>query len=174
VSAVTIRTLPQRDPAATPADALEYSAGFHNEHATEALAGALPQGQFSPQAVPFGLYAEKFSGTAFTVARRDNRRTWCYRIRPSVRQGPHTAYAQARLLTAPLRNAFAPPDPLRWSPWPVPAMPTDFVDGLVTLAFSSITTANCCSCRSRAGCGWTPNADAWPSRPAKSRSCRAE
>jgi len=134
VSAVTIRKLPQQDSLATPGDELAYSAGFYNEHASEALAGALPQGQFSPQAVPYGLYAEKFSATAFTVARRDNRRTWLYRIRPSVRQGPQSAYAQPRLLTAPLRNAVGPPDPLRWSPWQVPATPVDFVDGLVTLA----------------------------------------
>ena len=34
--------------------------------ASEAVAGALPRGRFSPQRAPFGLYAEKFSNTAFT------------------------------------------------------------------------------------------------------------
>jgi len=82
----------------------------------------------------YGLYAEKFSGTAFTVPRRDNRRTWLYRIRPSVRQGAHSLYAQPHWLTGPLGNEFAPPDPLRWNPFPIPDATTDFVDGLRTVA----------------------------------------
>ena len=43
-------------------------------------------GQNAPQQVPFGLYAEQLSGTAFTAPRALNRRTWAYRIRPSVMQ----------------------------------------------------------------------------------------
>ena len=35
-----------------------------------------------------GLYAEQFSGTAFTVPRASNKRTWTYRIRPSVMHKP--------------------------------------------------------------------------------------
>ena len=66
---------------------LDYLTGFGNEHETEAVAGALPIGRFSPQRVPHGLYAEQFSTTAFTAPRADNRRTWFYRIRPSVTQG---------------------------------------------------------------------------------------
>ena len=53
-------------------DALKYLSGFGNEHATEAVAGALPQGQNSPQQVAFGLYAEQVSGSAFTVPRAEN------------------------------------------------------------------------------------------------------
>lgn len=33
-----------------------------------------------------GLYAEQLSGTAFTVPREHNQRTWLYRIHPSVVQ----------------------------------------------------------------------------------------
>ena len=44
-----------------------YQSGFNNEFATEAIEGALPLGQNSPQQVKFGLYAEQFSGSAFTV-----------------------------------------------------------------------------------------------------------
>ena len=131
--AVNIRTLPQGGVAGAATDDLTYSSGFHNEHASEAVAGALPIGQFSPQVVPHGLYAEKFSGTAFTVSRRDNRRTWFYRIRPAVRQGPHSPYSQPHWLTAPLTNAAVAPDPLRWSPFPIPTAPTDFVEGMRTL-----------------------------------------
>lgn len=38
---------------------LEYMTGFGNEFETEALPGALPKGQFSPQKVKYDLYAEQ-------------------------------------------------------------------------------------------------------------------
>ncbi|MCA1941361.1 MAG: homogentisate 1,2-dioxygenase, partial [Caenispirillum bisanense] len=59
--------------------------GFGNDFETEALPGALPQGQNSPQRCPYGLYAEQLSGSAFTAPRARNQRSWLYRIRPSVR-----------------------------------------------------------------------------------------
>ena len=63
---------------------LAYESGFGNEFATEALPGALPVGQNSPQRCPYGLYAEQLSGTAFTAPRGANRRSWLYRIRPAA------------------------------------------------------------------------------------------
>jgi homogentisate 1,2-dioxygenase len=60
-----------------------YMPGFANDFETEALTGALPQGQNSPQKCNYGLYAEQFSGSAFTKPHPE--RTWCYRIRPSVK-----------------------------------------------------------------------------------------
>ena len=39
----------------------EYLSGFGAHHETEAVAGALPRGQNSPQKAPFGLYAEQLS-----------------------------------------------------------------------------------------------------------------
>lgn len=60
-----------------------YMPGFGNDFETEALPGALPQGMNSPQKVNYGLYGEQLSGTAFTDVRPE--RTWCYRIRPSVK-----------------------------------------------------------------------------------------
>jgi len=62
-----------------------YMPGFGNDFETEALPDALPQGQNSPQKCNYGLYAEQLSGTAFTAPRGQNERTWCYRIRPSVK-----------------------------------------------------------------------------------------
>jgi len=59
--------------------------GFGNDFETEALPGALPQGQNSPQKCNYGLYGEQLSGTAFTAPSHQNERTWCYRIRPSVK-----------------------------------------------------------------------------------------
>ncbi|MEO0487313.1 MAG: homogentisate 1,2-dioxygenase [Pseudomonadota bacterium] len=60
-----------------------YMPGFGNDFETEALPGALPQGMNSPQRVNYGLYAEQLSGSAFTAPGPE--RTWCYRIRPSVK-----------------------------------------------------------------------------------------
>ncbi len=48
---------------------VRYLAGFGNHHASEAVPGALPEGQNSPQRPPLGLYAEQLSGTAFTAPR---------------------------------------------------------------------------------------------------------
>jgi homogentisate 1,2-dioxygenase len=62
-----------------------YMPGFGNDFETEALPGALPQGMNSPQRCEYGLYGEQLSGTAFTAPSHQNERTWCYRIRPSVR-----------------------------------------------------------------------------------------
>jgi homogentisate 1,2-dioxygenase len=54
-----------------PAD-LGYESGFGNHMASEAIPGALPQGQNSPLVCPYGLYAEQISGTSFTSPRKLN------------------------------------------------------------------------------------------------------
>jgi homogentisate 1,2-dioxygenase len=117
--------------------AIHYQSGFGNEFASEALPGALPQGQNSPQQAPYGLYAEQFSGTAFTAPRQWNRRSWLYRILPSAAQPPFRLLPNAAggsLFNGPFRETPAPPNPLRWDPFPIPDRPTDFLDGLFTLA----------------------------------------
>lgn len=111
-----------------------YLTGFGNEHETEALANALPRGRFSPQQVAYGLYAEQFSSTAFTAPRAHNRRTWFYRIRPSVMQGEFQPYNGKLLETGGGDAGTVTPNVLRWDPLPYPQEPTDFVDGLVTIA----------------------------------------
>ncbi len=115
-------------------DELKYQTGFGNEFESEALEGALPRGQFSPQRAPYGLYAEKFSYTAFTAPRAENRRTWFYRIRPSVVAGRQHLRPAGLLRTAPCDEAVTPPTPLRWDPLPIDHQPHDFLDGLKTVA----------------------------------------
>ncbi|HEX7370347.1 MAG TPA: homogentisate 1,2-dioxygenase [Rhodanobacteraceae bacterium] len=110
-----------------------YQPGFGNEHSSEALPGALPVGQNSPQKVPYGLYAEQLSGTAFTAPRHANRRSWLYRIRPAALHGAFEPFAQARLHNR-FDEAPTPPDQMRWNPFALPDAPTDFVDGLFTMA----------------------------------------
>lgn len=113
---------------------MRYVSGFHNEHATEAIAGALPVGRNSPQRTPFGLYAEQLSGTAFTAPRSENRRSWLYRLRPSATHPPFRALPVGALRSGPFEEVPPTPNRLRWSPLPIPKDPTDFVDGLFTLA----------------------------------------
>ena len=113
--------------------ALQYQSGFGNSYATEALAGALPQGRNSPQRVAHGLYAELLSGSAFTAPRAENRRTWMYRRRPSVVAGAYEALPHALWKTGAKDGVAAPPNPLRWHPAEVPAEPLDFVSGLRTM-----------------------------------------
>jgi len=113
---------------------LQYQSGFGNEFATEAVAGALPQGRNSPQRAPFQLYAELISGTAFTAPRAENRRTWVYRRQPSVVAGPYQPYQHRGWLTGAPAGVALPPEPLRWAPFEIPDEPADFIDGIRTVA----------------------------------------
>ncbi len=115
---------------------LKYQSGFGNEFATEAVSGALPAGQNSPQHAPLGLYTEQYSGTAFTAPRGVNRRSWCYRIRPSVTHKPFEEIPTRLIRSGPFHEAPAPPNQMRWDPLPIPKEATDFVDGLVTMGGS--------------------------------------
>ncbi len=110
-----------------------YQSGFANEFATEAIKSTLPAGQNSPQRVAHGLYAEQLSGTAFTAPRHANRRSWLYRIRPAAVHEPFQPLAHATFHNR-FDEAQATPNQLRWDALPLPSEPTDFVDGLVTLA----------------------------------------
>ncbi|MGZ8347957.1 MAG: homogentisate 1,2-dioxygenase [Allosphingosinicella sp.] len=111
----------------------QYLSGFGSHFATEAVAGALPQGRNSPQRPAFGLYAEQLSGTAFTAPRHENRRAWLYRLRPSAEHPPFRRYAGAKLFAPAAPMEPLPPNRLRWNPLPMPDGPADFVDGLVTM-----------------------------------------
>ena len=114
---------------------LTYQSGFGNDFESEALQGALPQGQNSPQHCDFGLYAEQLSGSAFTAPRGRNERSWLYRIRPSVL---HTTRFQsvevANWESAPHRGASALPlGQYRWDPIPIAAPNTTFESGVNTM-----------------------------------------
>ncbi|MFG6139020.1 homogentisate 1,2-dioxygenase [Halomonas sp. B23F22_10] len=113
---------------------LDHQPGFRNHFASEALPGALPEGQNSPQRCPYGLYAEQLSGSAFTAPRSHNLRSWLYRIRPSVAQSAYEPLDAGRVATAPPARPAADPNQMRWDPLPLPEAPTDFLDGLLTVA----------------------------------------
>ena len=112
---------------------LQYQPGFGNHFVSEAVPGALPVGRNSPQRPPHGLYAELISGTSFTTPRGENRRTWTYRIQPSVVHRPYARIDNGLIRSAPFNDVDATPTQLRWSPLPIPKKPTDFIEGMVTI-----------------------------------------
>ncbi|HRQ61069.1 MAG TPA: homogentisate 1,2-dioxygenase [Alphaproteobacteria bacterium] len=111
-----------------------YMSGFGNEFATEAIAGALPEGRNSPQKPPLGLYAEQLTGSPFTAPRAENRRSWLYRIRPSVMHPPFKSITHKTFKSAPFDDLPASPTQMRWSPFDIPKAATDLIDGIVTVA----------------------------------------
>ncbi len=115
---------------------LPYQTGFGNTFSSEAVRGALPAGQNSPQRAPRGLYTEVLSFTSFTAPRAENLSTWVYRLRPSAMQAPYRRAANGLLRSGPFAEGETPPNRLRWDPLPIPSKPADFIDGLTTIAGS--------------------------------------
>lgn len=116
------------------AQARKYMSGFGNEFATEALEGALPVGQNSPQRAPYGLYPEQLTGAPFTAPRAANKRSWLYRIKPSVVQPPFTMLEHTNVRSTPFDERQASPNQLRWDPLDIPKKETDIIDGIFTIA----------------------------------------
>lgn len=119
---------------------LGYLSGFGNEFSSEALPGAHPEAQNNPRVCPYGLYTEQLSGTAFTAPRSTNRRSWLYRIRPSVTHEPFQPLSfPSETLTADFSRAIVTPNQLRWRPFPISEHPVDFVRGLFTICGAGST-----------------------------------
>uniref|UniRef100_A0A671T519 Homogentisate 1,2-dioxygenase n=1 Tax=Sinocyclocheilus anshuiensis TaxID=1608454 RepID=A0A671T519_9TELE len=116
---------------------LKYMSGFGNEFASEdpRCPGSLPEGQNNPQVCPYGLYAEQLSGSAFTCPRSTNKRSWLYRILPSVRHKPFTPMSCGDL-TENWNDVEPDPNQLRWKPFNIPKsseIKVDFISGLHTV-----------------------------------------
>lgn len=112
---------------------LRYLSGLGGYFETEAVEGALPKGRNSPQRPAFGLYAEQLSGSAFTVPRHENRRSWLYRLRPTADHRPFVRYEGARLFAPGTVTEPLAPNRLRWDPPADLPEGADFVDGMVTM-----------------------------------------
>ena len=118
---------------ATPAG---YMPGFGNDFETEALPGALPVGQNSPQRTAYGLYAEQLSGSPFTAPRGDQRALLAL---PHPPLGAARAASSARPTlplwkTAPsLGEHDRPIGQLRWGPVPIPQEKLTFLTGMRTM-----------------------------------------
>jgi len=113
---------------------LAYLSGFGNHHQSEALPGALPVGQNSPQKAPYDLYAEQLSGSSFLAARHENLRSWLYRIKPSVVHGDYKPYSLDNFLSRPFDRSNLSPTQLRWDPLPEAREALSFLDGIVSVA----------------------------------------
>ena len=112
-----------------------YMPGFGNDFETEALPGALPQGMNSPQKCNYGLYGEQLSGTAFTAPGAQNERSWCYRIRPSVK---HTSRFEKIELPYWQSAPLVIPDVIslgqyRWDPIAHTGQATTWLSGMRTM-----------------------------------------
>lgn len=117
-----------------------YQNGFDSHLESEAVEGSLPIGMNSPQKPPYGLYAEKLSGTAFTAPRHENKQTWLYRILPSC---AHPPYGPATTGVNPDgvnqwgkdEKLHYIPNQLRWDPFDHDSSKhLDFVTGLRLVA----------------------------------------
>ena len=131
------------------------------------------------------------SGTPFTAPRAANRRSWLYRIRPSVMHKPYREISRGLVRTAPFDEVATTPNQLRWDPIPIPhgedrfrrrpaspspatAMPPRTAACAFTstsptspcaIAASTTPTANCLSSRRSAACSFTPNSATWQVAP---------
>ena len=118
---------------------INYMSGFGNEFESEALVDALPKGCNTPQHVKYGLYTEQLSGSAFTTPNHLNKRTWLYKIRPSIAQSSFRSFNQPHLQSAPFDTDFTTPNPMRWDGLDTPSKATDFIDALWTIAGNGST-----------------------------------
>jgi homogentisate 1,2-dioxygenase len=119
-----------------------YLAGFGNEFATEAVPNALPDGQNSPRRHPLGLVSELLSGATFTAPRAQNRRSYLFRIRPSVGAPEFELLPSGDFRTPPFAEQPSP-NPFRWNPFEIGDAPADFIDGLATICGSGSPRQQC-------------------------------
>lgn len=123
---------------------LQYMTGFGNAFETEALPNALPRGRNSPQRCNYGLYAEQLSGTAFTMPKHANARSWLYRMLPSVKHvGAFRAESPGHIRTAPCREPHSLPlGTQRWNATPPPDHPANFISGMLTMTTAGDSDAH--------------------------------
>jgi homogentisate 1,2-dioxygenase len=117
---------------------MHYQTGFGNFFESEAIEGSLPGGRNSPRKPLKGLIPEQLSGSAFTMQRSENLRSWLYRIHPSTFHGPYSPFVQKTWVSKFASERPASPERFRWKPMEEPTEEKDFVEGV----FSMVTTAD--------------------------------
>ena len=100
---------------------LKYMTGYNNSFESECIGwkGALPKGRNNPRLVPYNLFVEQLSGTAFTCPRHVNLRTWLYRIKPSVVHNDQSNFVDSGSYfgNEDPNTCVLDPNPLRWLPF---------------------------------------------------------
>lgn len=120
---------------------MEYLSGFGNYFKSSLYPDVILPAHNSPQKIPYGLYAEQISGSAFTSPRHQKLYSWVYRIYPSVTHSDFVRLEESLLKTAPISGVI-PPNQLRWSPLPTPTQSCDFIQSLTTLAVNGNAALN--------------------------------
>jgi len=119
-----------------------YQSGFGNTFATEALPNALPSKGNNPQVNKYNLITEQISGTAFTVERSRNLRSWLYRIRPSTSNfSEYVPVVNGNNFCNGDIQFEIDPNPLRWKPMKNDKTSSNecaftFLEGIKTVATS--------------------------------------
>ncbi len=117
-----------------------YLQAYLTSPRSEAVVGALPIGANSPQKPPYGLYAEKLSGTAFTAPRHENQQSWLYRILPAAAHSPFNAREASSYNTNPEGDKLHQiPNQLRWDPFDMDET-VDWVHSLELVAVAGSPT----------------------------------
>lgn len=114
------------------------SAGWGNNFRSESIPNSLPKQGHNPQDPPYGLYTEGVTGSAFTAPRAKNKRSWLYRVRPSVVHEAYEPYEGNQGIISDFSRhnpeIVVTPQQMRWDPFTVKgARGLDFVDGLRTI-----------------------------------------
>lgn len=101
---------------------------------SEAVSGAVPAVNNSPQKPPLGLRTERISGGSFVAPRELSYQTWLYRLRASI---AHSDWARLRVSGAD--EGYGPPSPVRpanvtpnsrlWGGFPAPAAGSHWANG---------------------------------------------
>lgn len=133
--------LAQRTTSRRSAGALRYQLGFGNEFESEAEPGALPR-RNNPQRAPLGLYSEFINTTSFVAGRGRGRRTYMFRLRPSVTHGRFERIDAGLIRTAPI-GEMASPTQMRWNTFEIPSSPADFITGMATLCVNGSASLQC-------------------------------
>ncbi len=110
-----------------------YLSGFGNEFETEALPNALPRGRNNPRRCEYGLYAEQLSGTAFTAPSSKNKRSWLYRIRPSVKHWTAPDEIDVPNWRSAPEASLTVPTQYRWDPISLDGMDANWISGMHTM-----------------------------------------
>ena len=105
------------------------------ESETQALPNALPQGMNGPQKCNYGLFGEQSQETAFTAPAAQNGRSWCYRIRPSVKHSHrYERIALPAWKAAPhIDQNLTSLGQYRWDPVPHSTQPLTWLTGMRTM-----------------------------------------
>ncbi|KAF7520292.1 hypothetical protein G7054_g12812 [Neopestalotiopsis clavispora] len=96
----------------------EYLDGLGSYHQSEAIPGANPLVNNSPQKPPFGLRTERISGTSFTAPRDHSLQTWMYRVSSSLRHDEFKPYQDQGV---PEKPSVISPNSYLWPKFPVDA-----------------------------------------------------